>query len=335
MKSLDASRWIPTRRPRKRGPVLRFRWLLAAILLACVTIFVACSGSGSTTGIPPITGIVIRAETLTVGRGCGRGPTQLFKYAAIVYGYTDGPADVKGSYRTPITAGVYDCFADGTFVELPETAGSTTFRLEVFAYSEPAYTAARATVDTAGTNGDALRTTNPTWTTVCTATQLRDVQALAVCDPLVSGLAPSSVILRTEFFSRATGNGSICSRSLLSDAGATDAGDGGAGADGGDASTDASAPDAATDGGSDGGLPTSGLVFSTLRVAARANGASVVPETNVSCPDTFVIPNAVAGAAYELDVALFDDTAALVGSTKCRAQAVAGVETAATCDPLQ
>jgi hypothetical protein len=313
---------------------LRFRWLVAAILLACLTIFVACSGSGSSTGIPPITGIVIRAETLTTGRGCGRGPTQLFKYAAIVYGYTDGPADVKGSYRTPITAGVYDCFADGTFVELPQTAGSDTFRLDVFAYSEPAYAAARDTIESAGTNGDALRTTSPTWTTVCTATQLRDVQALAVCDPLVSGLAPSSVILRTGAFSRANGTVTICIRSILADAG-TDAGDAGdAGDASADGSTDAAASDAG-DGGTDAGTATSSLVFSTVRVAARANGASVVPETTLACPETFVIPNATSGAAYELDVTLTDDLGALVGTTKCTAQAAPGVETAATCAPLQ
>jgi hypothetical protein len=308
---------------------LRFRWLAAAILLACVTIFVACSGSGSSTGIPPITGIVIRAETLTTGRGCGRGPTQLFKYAAIVYGYTDGPADVKGSYRTPVTAGIYDCFADGTFVELPETGGSFTFRLEVFAYSEPAYLAARSTIEGAGTNGDALRTTDPTWTTACTATQLRDVQALAVCDPLVSGIAPSSVILRTGTFPRATGDSAVCIRSIKADAGTTDGGAGEAGADG---STDASAD--AGDAGTDAGTTSFAGAFSTLHIVTRTAGTAL-SESDVTCPDLFVVSPATPGAAYELEVTLRDDTAALVGSTKCTATAVAGVETAATCAPLQ
>ena len=314
---------------------LRFRWLVAAILLGCVAVFVACSGSSSSTGIPPITGIVIRAETLTTGRGCGRGPAQLFKYAAIVYGYTDGPTDVKGSYRTPITSGVYDCFTDGTFVELPETAGSTTFRLDVFAYSEPAYTAARAAIEGAGTNGDALRATSPTWTTVCSATQLRDVQALAVCDPLVSGLAPSSILLRTSAFSLAAGGATICSRTINADAG-SDGGD-----DAGDAATDAAsdatvdaAPDGPSEAGTDAG-PSLGLVFSTVHVTTTSNGAPTVPEATVSCPDTFVIPNATPNAAYTLDVTLRDDTAALVGTTKCTATASAGVETAATCTPVK
>ena len=314
---------------------LRFRWLVAAILVACIAVVVACSGSGSSTGIPPITGIVIRAETLTNGRGCGRGPAQLYKYAAIVYGYTDGPADVKGSYRTPVTAGVYDCFADGTFVELPQTGGSSTFRLDVFAYSEPAYAAASATIEGAGTNGDALRTTNPTWTTVCTATQLRDVQALAVCDPLVSGLAPSSVLLRTGVFSRADGTASVCIRTQGGDAGTDAGGDGGNTGDAAsDAATDA-AIDGSAEGGTDGGtIAPSGLVFSTLRIAVTTNGEAV-PESNVVCPDTFVIPNATAGATYDLDVTLLDDAAQLVGKTKCSATAAAGVETAATCTPVQ
>jgi hypothetical protein len=312
---------------------LRFRWLVAAILLACVAVFVACGGSGSTTGIPPITGIIIRAETLTSGRGCGRGPTQLFKYAAIVYGYAEGPADVKGSYRTPVTAGVYDCFADGTFVELPETGGSTTFRIDVFGYTEPAYTSARDVIENAGTNGTALRdSTKPTWTTSCTATQLRDVQALAVCEPLVSGLAPSSIILRTAAFFRANGTQTICIGSIRADAGA-DAGDGDGGG-GGDAAADGAidaATEASAEGGIDAGMAPLGLAFSTVRVTATSGGAAVVPQTDIRCPDTFVIPNAIADATYDLDVALLDDTAALVGTTKCSAKAVAGVETAASC----
>jgi hypothetical protein len=316
------SLWILERRPRKRPFVVRFWWLLAATVIAG---FVACSGSGSTTGIPPITGIVIRAETLTTGRGCGQGPDQLFKYAAIVYGYTEGPVDVKGSYRTAVTAGVYDCFADGTFVELPETGGSFTYRLEVFAYSEPAYNAARATIEGAGTNGDAYRSANPTWTTVCTATQQANVQALAVCDPLVSGIAPATVILRTGAFSRASGVISVCARSII---------DGGLdGGDGGDAEADSGDLDAG-DAGGDAGTST-GINFVTVRVTARANGSQVVPDTSVACPDTFVIPNATPGAAYEMDVTLLDGIGASVGTTKCAAQAVAGTETAATCTPVQ
>jgi hypothetical protein len=307
---------------------LRFRWFVAAILLACLTLFVACSGSGSSTGIPPITGIVIRAETLTTGRGCGRAPNQLFKYAAIVYGYTDGPADVKGSYRTPVTAGIYDCFADGTFVELPQTGGSFTFRLEVFAYSELAYLAARATIEGAGTNGDALRTTDPTWTTACTATQLRDVQALAVCDPLVSGLAPSSIILRTGAFPRANGDVSVCVRTVDAGAGT----DGGAGDAGDGGSSDASAD--ASEAGTDAGPTNAAGTFSTLHIVTRAGGTTL-SESDVSCPDQFVVAPATPKVAYELDVSLRNDTAALVGSTKCTATAVAGVETAATCTLVQ
>lgn len=307
----------------------RFRWLYAAFSCALVAMFVACSGSGSSTGIPPITGIVIRAETLTTGRGCGRGENQLFKYAAIVYGYTEGPIDVKGSYRTPVTAGVYDCFADGTFVELPQTGGSFTFRLEVFAYSESAFVAARATIEAAGTNGDALRATSPTWTTTCTATQLRDVQALAVCEPLVSGVAPASIILRTGAFSRADGLVSVCGRATTD--GGVDAGDAG---DAGDAAADAS--EAGADGGDGGDAGTSaGTTFLTVRAKARANGAEVVPQTDIACPDTFVIANATVGAAYEIDVTLLDGVGATVGSTKCTAQAASGTETAATCPAIQ
>src|SRR5690606_24201914 len=149
----------------------------------------------------------------------------------------------------PVTAGIYDCFADGTFVELPQTGGSFTFRLDVFVYNEASYAAARAAIEGAGTNGDALRATQPTWTTVCTATQQRDVQTLAVCDPLFSGLAPSSIILRTGEFPRADGGVSVCSRTAAD--GGADAGDAGDSGldDAGDAGADAGDDAGAEDGG--------------------------------------------------------------------------------------
>lgn len=153
----------------------------------------ACSGSSATTGVPPVTGIIVRAETLTGGRGCGTRPTQLFKYGVIVHGYTwtdrdaagPDPADPK-SYATPRAAGVFDCFADGTFVELPDEGGNTTYRLDVFAFNQPDYAAANGALEAAGTDAQRALEAKPTWTTECFATQQKDVQALAVCAPLVA-----------------------------------------------------------------------------------------------------------------------------------------------------
>src|SRR6185295_8411509 len=99
----------------------------------------------------------VRAETLTADHGCGAASTQLFKYVVLVFG-ADPNADLAG-------ANVYDCFTDGTFVDLPPIGGKNAYRLEVFAYNKSAYDQAAAT----GLEG-------------VVATLARDAHTLAVAD---------------------------------------------------------------------------------------------------------------------------------------------------------
>src|SRR6185369_467300 len=113
----------------------------------------------SSASVNPITGIVVRAETLTTGRGCGTSPTNVFKYAVVVFGFSGNgasPAD-RASYTTPVTANVFECFTDGAFIELTPVQGISTFRLEVYAYNQPAYAAGRSTIDVAGVDTNALK----------------------------------------------------------------------------------------------------------------------------------------------------------------------------------
>ena len=113
---------------------MSLRRVLFAVLAApfFAAIFaLACGGTTSDATIPPITGIVIRGDALTRGRGCGQGPGQVFKYAAVVFGQTDrtnngapvvpsgGPREDVNDYDLPVTAGVFDCYTDATFVQLP------------------------------------------------------------------------------------------------------------------------------------------------------------------------------------------------------------------------
>ena len=322
--------------------MLRFRSYVAAALIAAFAVLFACSGSSSSSGIPPITGIVIRAETLTTGRGCGTAPSQLFKYAAVVYGFGGGDPSEPTSYNVPIAAGVYDCFADGTFVELPQTGGSFTYRLEVFAYAQPAYAAVSAAVESAGTNADILRSTNPTWVTACFATQQRDVQALAVCGPLVSGTPEAQIVLQTSVFAAADRPEIACARDLDAgtDAGsdpdaATDAGEEGGIIDAGILADAAGAADAAGDAGADGAAPAGGSGFSTVRARVLIGGAEVVPATDVACPDPFIVQNALPAVRYEIDVTLLDEGGLAIGTTTCTAQTQPGVQSSATCAPVE
>ncbi|MEO6420425.1 MAG: hypothetical protein ABIP39_13495 [Polyangiaceae bacterium] len=162
----------------------------AGVLAACDTTAVAPT-------ISPVTGIIIRSEQLVVGKGCGLGATQVFKYAAIVIN-SDG---------VPVAGSTYDCFADGTFVNLAATdGGNFSFDVKVAAFNAAAYDAQAAAIEDAAGRADvaALASLKATWTTDCTASQQQDIEVLAVCAPLaVPGAGtPSTAAIRlpTDFF---------------------------------------------------------------------------------------------------------------------------------------
>jgi hypothetical protein len=160
----------------------------ALALLASGAAELACGSSDATAILVPITGVTVRAESITTGLGCGRASTQIFKYAVVVLG--PNPMAL-GTFDTPLAGNVYDCFSDGLFVNLPATAGSTDYRLNVYAYNAQAYEAAtdaKIRAALAGANLTTLAGTSPTFTTTCNATEIPDVQSLAVCQPLVAGM---------------------------------------------------------------------------------------------------------------------------------------------------
>ncbi len=335
------------------------RRILTVVSLLVLAVVAACSGSTSST-LPPTTGILIRAETLTGGKGCGSEPSQIFKYAVVVYGF-DGAGDPAqpSSYHAVVTSNVFDCYTDGAFISLPAINDSSTFRLEVFAYNRAAYDAARSVVDTASVVGRArtaddrlrlealsgeLLRTSPTWTTQCSATQQENVQALASCRPLGGGTSgiggtagPTSIVLDTASFRLPDGRTAACTN-VPSDAGAPgdeagapDAGDAGsldAGVDAG--TTDAGATDA---GATDGGDAGAALGFAKVRVRTRI-ATTIVADTTVPCPGPTTVEVGPEPATYQLDVGLVDaagnpiDPAAV---TLCEATTASGRSTPAVC----
>ncbi|MBX3199337.1 MAG: hypothetical protein KF894_14485 [Labilithrix sp.] len=332
---------------RDRGPRrARLAALAFALTIALVLSAVAC-GSSSSTSLPPTTGILIRAETLTAGRGCGTAETQLFKYVVVVFQYSGGDPNLRASYDAVVTSNAFDCYTDGAFISLPTIDGNATFRLEVFAYNRPAYEVAPASIDAAPVLGRArtpedrarlatfageLRErTTPTWTTECTATQQANVQALASCDPLSPGLAglgggaapPTRIALDTTRFELPDGRAALC-------APATQAPDAGAEPD--DAGADE--PDAAGD--VDAGEPGDAgapLSFAKVRVRTRI-GAQVIADAVVTCPTSFVADVVPEPLAYELDVGLLDPAGARVdpgAQTLCTVTTRTGTTSSAVC----
>ncbi len=182
---------------------LRLLGLLAAAGTAAAA---ACTTTTTTTTFTPITGIEIRSAALVAGFGCGTGSGQVFRYAAAVSyaGGADAGALVLQS-GVPLT-NIFDCFADGVFENLPSSdAGSLTFNVAIFAYSEGDYFGKADLPDDLGCaptpDGGALqcvpasRPLTPaqqaaaTWTTLCTATQQSGTPVIAVCGPLRSARA--------------------------------------------------------------------------------------------------------------------------------------------------
>lgn len=301
---------------------LAFAGLATAATLGTM---VACSETTGVGGIPPVTGIVIRAESLTTGRGCGTSANQVFRYAAVVYG-----RDPAGNLTVPRAANVFDCFTDGTFVQLSPVNGSLDFRVDVFVYTQAAYATQKATVDNASApepplptdaNPDpvppalavktALEGSTPSWTTSCTATQQQDVRVLALCNPLEAG------------------KGGLGQKTDASTDGGADAGV--------IALSLGSFPNA------EGGTYRCGDQFVKARVRPRV-GTTIQAAVDLRCdrvdeqgalvPVVFEINPAVAPASYEIDVGLVRADESVLGQTICRATTTPGLKSSATCDPV-
>jgi hypothetical protein len=215
---------------------------------------VACTTDTDSGTITPITGIAIRAETLEAGYGCGTLPSQIYKYAAVVsYAVDAGPACTEAGDATLFT-GLFDCFADGVFPNLPAcSTGSQAFQLNVYAYNQAAYAAA-------DTNGqlESEVTGNPgafanlvsqtaTWTTTCAATQQSNVEVLAVCAPL----APNPNYVAPPVDAGGDDGAVEAAADAALDGGLDDASDANDAAT--DAAGDADGGDAGDDGGDDSG----------------------------------------------------------------------------------
>ena len=287
---------------RVRTPSLyAFRFSALGLGALGLALALGCGSSAATTVLVPITGITVRAESLTADLGCGTANAQIFKYAVVVLGKNPNGL---GAFDTYIASNVYDCFSDGQFVNLPASGGVTDYALQIYAYSAASYQAVGdAAVRAAVLNPGALPATNPTYSTTCTATEIGDVQALAVCQPLALGAgavvgtaAPASVTLGAGRFPHG---------------------------DGGTASCDGE--------------------YATVRYRATPMGGTAGPITDVRCSHltangveavTITISPAVAPTTYGIEIALLRADGSLFGETTCAAQTSPGLSSSAVCQAV-
>lgn len=274
-----------TASPRFAAPALV---LAAAFALAPL---VACESSGGDGGLSPITGVLVKSESLFATRGCGTAAREGFKYAAFVESQDD----------QVVAAGVYDCFADASFVNLPRSrTGSLTFDVYVLAFDAPSWEGEAGPVGAATSRADlgALLATRPTSSTRCRATQQQDVQVLAECDPLTDGArTDAEVELPTGLFEAVV------------------------------QPVDGGAPDAAPE-----VTPVGCGTYVTVAVEGVPGAAPVEP-LEVSCPSAWAV-RATPGERYAVIARLKGPSGVNLGSTRCEAVAAAGRRTTLRCDLL-
>jgi len=164
------------------------------LLGAAATVALAgCPTAATSTAYTPVTGILIRSATLVAGHGCGTGPGQVFRYAALL-SYADEAGAPLGP---PVYSGVFDCFADGLLSNLSASdANDYAFSVQIYAWDAADFPSVLACASGANTGpqpcpGDDPATVSanvgtPTWTTTCEANQESGVSALAVCGPLAA-----------------------------------------------------------------------------------------------------------------------------------------------------
>jgi hypothetical protein len=208
---------------------------LAAALLCGAAALPGCPNTTAASLYNPITGIEIDSSLLIQGLGCGTAPGQLYKYKAIVY--EDGfDASQPAGSGLPVS-GVFDCFSDAQFSNLPTPdGGNVNYVVQIYAYdaqSFPPELGACVNLPTEAapppcpaenpTNVTAY-STQATWTTTCSVTEIQGVSGVANCSPLVptdagmpvgdggDATAPSSssLVVETQAFVGADGGALRC-----------------------------------------------------------------------------------------------------------------------------
>jgi hypothetical protein len=163
----------------------------------------ACQSSSTPLPYIPITGVVVPAARIVAGYGCGTGAGQVYKYAVVV-----SQAAADGGPTSPISIGVFDCFADGVIENLD--AGSMNYVLQVYAYNSAGYPSCLVGVCVPSDAGYAGGPCYPTrdspsglaslagefaaaaqWQTTCTASQQQGAPTSASCGPLELPPAPA------------------------------------------------------------------------------------------------------------------------------------------------
>jgi hypothetical protein len=199
--------------------VRRFFFLVQALLTVCAgAAWLAGCPATTTVGIAPITAISVPISTLLSDSelGCSGaegGPNDVYKYLVVVaYDQSDNPNDQNPPMfdncpATPLAGGVFDCFAEATFGNLPleeaglrledsggalPDGGSVTIWEWVALYNFDTYERLKDDIADAvtGRKGKTIcGIAAPTWQTTCVATEQDNLDTSPHCNLLATPAA--------------------------------------------------------------------------------------------------------------------------------------------------
>lgn len=164
--------------------------LASLVMLSALCLGPTACETASTSDETSITGVVVRTTQLLEGTGCGTRVGQVYKYLAVA---------VHAGQTEAVAAGVYDCFADAAFVNLPADpkTGGYDFEIFVYAFDASRYEAQKAKIDEVlgdmypppgrTPSAPVLQSANalePYAKSRCTVTQALTVQSVAACTAL-------------------------------------------------------------------------------------------------------------------------------------------------------
>ena len=164
--------------------------LASLVMLSALSLGSTACETASTSDETSITGVVVRTTQLLEGTGCGTRVGQVYKYLAVA---------VHAGQTDAVAAGVYDCFADAAFVNLPAdpSTGGYDFEIYVYAFDSSRFEAQRSKIDEVmlamyPPDGKppvkpVLQSANdlePYAKSRCTVTQALTVQSVAACTAL-------------------------------------------------------------------------------------------------------------------------------------------------------
>lgn len=218
----------PAYEPRVRfaSPLIAALVTLSGGTVGAIALTSACTSTTAINTALVTNGVHISTELLLgENLSCGTGTDDVYNYVAVVIG-------VKHNI---LAAGLFDCFADGFFANLPGTdAGEQSFAVWIYAYNQADFTLANRQsslvngVSALGTlisldgsviqlpasavpdGGPVKKFTLPadlasicrapaTWVTECSATSQAGVEVLAACNPLqLEGHVPGTCDLPIE-----------------------------------------------------------------------------------------------------------------------------------------